>query len=409
VTSNQSSSGRRPAGLATRAVHAGERASSNDFSPTSTPIYPATTFLYDSMERLDDVLGGVEPGFAYTRHGNPTTRALEVAVASLEETEDALAFASGMAALHAAILGEVKSGAKIVAAREIYGATQALLTTIFETLGVETTFVDMLDPAAVQATVEAVKPRLVLVESISNPLLNVTALPAIVEIARANRATVICDNTFATPVLINPARFGVDVVVHSSTKYLGGHGDVTGGVVCTTAERVFELTEITKLVGGVPGPFEAWLALRGLKTLPLRIRHQSENAARIALWLDADPRVARVYYPGLSCNRAALAGFNAHHRGGMIAFELAEQSRAAAYRFLESLELFLPGTSLGDIYSLALYPPISTHRGLSDEERAEIGISDGLIRLSVGIEEVTDLIEDLDHALTVAVTSPASS
>lgn len=402
MTDSNSTSGVRSPGLATRAVHSGEHVSRQDLIPTASPIHPSTTFLHDDMRALDAVLGGEEPGFAYTRHGNPTTRALEVAVAALEETEDAIAFASGMAALHAAILAEVKTGTKIVAAREIYGATQALLTTIFETLGVETTFVDMLDLEAVESAIAALKPRVVLVETISNPLLKVTTLPAIAEIAHAHRATVICDNTFATPVLINPAKFGVDVVVHSTTKYLGGHGDVTGGIVCASAERVFELTEITKLVGGVPGPFESWLTLRGLKTLPLRVRQQSDNAARIALWLDIDPRVRRAHYPGLSCNRSALATFNSTHRGGMVSFELADNSRAAAFRFLEALELFLPGTSLGDVYSLALYPPISSHRGLSAEELAEIGISDGLIRLSVGIEEVDDLIADLDQALAAA-------
>jgi cystathionine beta-lyase/cystathionine gamma-synthase len=392
-------SGRKPRGFATRAVHAGERVKLPDVTPTVTPLYPATSFLYEEMETLDAVIGGEEEGYTYTRHGNPTTRALELAVAALEETEDAIAFSSGMAALHAAILNEVKTGSKIVAAREIYGATQSLLTTLFDTLGVETTFADLLDLEKAESAIESVKPHVVLFETISNPLLRVTDIPAIVEIAHVNRAKVVCDNTFATPVLVNPARFGVDTVVHSSTKYLGGHGDVTGGVIATDGERVLELTELTKLAGGIPGPFEAWLTLRGVKTLPLRIRQQSENAATIAEWLEEHPKVDCVYYPGFSCTEDAAAVFNSHLRGGMVSFELNEAGRDEVFRFLESLEVFLPGTTLGDVYSLALYPPISTHRILSSDERAAVGINDGLVRLSVGIEDVGDLIADLDQAI----------
>jgi len=276
-------------GFATRAVHAGERAARPAFVPTSTPIYGATSFLHESMDTLDAVLGGEDPGFAYTRYGNPTTRALEVAVAALEGTEDAIAFGSGMAALHAAILNEVKTGSKIVAATDLYGSTAQLLTTVFKSLGVETIFVNVLDLERLRSTVDETKPRIVLCETISNPLLHVADLAAIVEIAQSNESVVVCDNTFASPVMVNPARFGVDTVVHSSTKYLGGHGDVTGGIVATTSERGFELRELTKLVGGIPGPFESWLTLRGIKTLPLRVRQQSENAAEIVQFLCNHP------------------------------------------------------------------------------------------------------------------------
>lgn len=401
MTDAADQSGSSTRGFATRAVHAGERSPRPVFAPTSTPIYAATSYLYESMETLDAVLGGDEPGFAYTRYGNPTTRALEVAVAALEGTEDAVAFGSGMAALHAALLNEIKSGSRIVAATDLYGATAQLLTTIFKSLGVETVFVNVLDLDALQSTVEETKPRVVLCETISNPLLHVADLPAIVEIAHANRAVVVCDNTFASPALVNPARFGVDTIVHSTTKYLGGHGDVTGGIVATTAERAFELRELTKLVGGIPGPFESWLTLRGLKTLPLRVRQQSQNAAEIARFLCDHPHIDRVYWPGFA-SPLSSGIFNNELRGGMVAFEIGGAGRAEVFRFLEALQVFLPGTTLGDVYSLALYPPISSHRGMDQEDRLAMGISDGLVRLSVGIEDIQDLIADLDQALRSA-------
>ena len=272
-------------GFTTRAVHAGERPERPEFTPTVTPIYPSVSYLADDPETQDAVFGGEQQGYVYTRHGNPTTRALEVAVAALEETEDAVAFGSGMAALLAAILNEVQAGDRVVASRDLYGATQALLGNVFGTLGVRTTYVDILDLDAVERVLAEVRPRVLLFETISNPLVRVADIPALVEIARRNRVKTIVDNTFATPLLVNPARFGVDTVVHSTTKYLGGHGDATGGVVATTRDRALEIGELTKLTGAVLGPFEAWLTLRGVKTLSLRMQRQCENAAALAHWL----------------------------------------------------------------------------------------------------------------------------
>lgn len=384
------------AGLASRAVHAGERAGPLPCTPTGTPIYPSSSFFYDAATS-DAVFGGEQPGFVYTRHGNPTTRALETAIAALERTEDAVAFSSGMAALHAAILGDVKSGARVVAARALYGATAALLTNVFATLGVETTFVDVFDLAEVERVVQEVRPRVLLFETISNPLVRVADIPALVAIARSTRATVVVDNTFATPVLVNPARFGVDLVVHSTTKHLGGHGDVTGGAIATSSDRALELVEMAKLTGAIPGPFESWLTLRGMKTLPLRMRQQCHNAAEIARWLEGHPRIARVYYPGLCDDLPAI--FNDDLRGGVLAFEIAGADRAAVFRLLDALRLCQPATTLGDVYTLVLYPPMSTHRALSPAERAQAGICDGLVRLSAGIEDAEDIIADLDRAL----------
>ena len=386
-------------GFASRAVHAGERGPRPDFTPTATPIYPSSSFLYDDLATLDEVFGNERPGYVYTRHGNPTTRALETAVAALEETEDAIAFSSGMAALHAAILLNVQTGSRIVAAREIYGATAALLTNVFATLGVATTFVDALDLDAMRRAIAEIRPRVVFLETISNPLLRVTDIGAVAEMANAARATVVVDNTFASPLLVNPARLGADIVVHSSTKYLSGHGDVTGGVVASSADRVGELTELTKLTGAVPGPFESWLTLRGIKTLPLRMTAQCRNAAAVAAWLAADRRIARVYYPHDAAIGNAARNFNGELRGGMVAFEIAGAGRDEVCRFLEALRLCLPATTLGDVYTLMLSPPMTTHRGLTAEERAAVGIGDGLVRMSAGIEDAADIIADIDGAL----------
>jgi cystathionine beta-lyase/cystathionine gamma-synthase len=396
-------------GFASRAVHAGERPPRPDFTPTATPIYPASAYLYDETATLDAVFGNERPGYVYSRYGNPTTAALEAAVAALEGTEDAVAFASGMAAVHGAILALVQTGDRVLAARDVYGATYAVLNTIFSTLGVRTTFVDVLDLPALEATLAEVKPRLVTFETVSNPLLRVADLPAVVQLAHRHGAQVVVDNTFASPFLVNPARFGADLVVHSATKYLGGHGDVTGGVVATAAERGLELREQNKLTGAVLGPFESWLTLRGIKTLPLRMRRQCESAAAVAAWLRGHPAVARVNYPGLAELGPAAAMFNNELRGGMVSFDIAGAGKPEVFRFLEALRLCVPATTLGDVYSLVLYPAISSHRALTPEQRAAIGIGEGLVRLSVGIEDVEDIIADLDTALRAAVPQATTS
>jgi cystathionine beta-lyase/cystathionine gamma-synthase len=386
-------------GFTTRAVHSGERPARPAFTPTATPIYPSVSYLADDPETQDAIFGGEQAGYVYTRHGNPTVRALEVAIAALEETEDAIAYGSGMAALQAAVLYEVQAGDRIVAGRDLYGATAALLSQVFGTLGVRTTFVDVCDLDQVEQVLAEVKPRALLCETISNPLVRVADLPALVELAHRHRARVIVDNTFATPLLVNPARFGADTVVHSTTKYLGGHGDATGGVIASTRDRVLELGELSKLTGAVLGPFEAWVTLRGVKTLSLRMERQCRNAAALAAWLAQHPRITRVHYPGLSARGHAECIFNGELRGGIVAFEIAAAGQDEVFRFLRALRICLPVTTLGDVYTTVLYPPMSTHRTLSPEERAAAGITDGLVRLSAGIEDVDDLIEDVDQAL----------
>lgn len=387
----------------TQAVHAGERAPRPDFTPVSTPIYPSVGYLYESMEDLDGVFAGERPGYVYLRYGSPTVAALEAAVAMLEGVEAAVATASGMAAIHLALLAAgVGPGERVVAAQDVYGATYALLANLLRTQGVETRFVDVANLDAVRAAVREARPRLLLVETVSNPLLKVADLPALAEIAHEAGALLAVDSTFASPYLVQPLALGADYCIHSATKYLGGHGDVMGGVVVASAERCARMRELLKLTGGNLGPMEAWLVLRGLKTLPLRMRQHSANAMQVAEWLASRPEVARVHYPGLPTHpQHALAKrlFRAGLYGGMVSFELAGAGREEVFRFMEALRLCLPATTLGDVYSLVLYPAMSSHRAVPADERARIGIGDGLVRLSVGIEEAGDIIEDLGQAL----------
>jgi len=389
--------------LATRAVHAGTPPRSFGFTPTVTPVYHSATFRYKTMEQLDEVFGGTQSGYVYGRFGNPTTTALEEAIASLESAEGALAFASGMAAIHVALLASgARAGSTVVAAQDIYGATQALLKHVLGSQGVTTRFVDTGNLYKVEDACAELKPAALLVETISNPLLKLADLPALAEIAHKHEVAFLVDSTFATPYLVQPLTLGADMVIHSATKYLGGHGDVLAGVVASSAEWHNKLLSVLKLTGGNLGPEEAWLVLRGIRTLPLRMRQHCENAFAVARWLEQQPRVSRVIYPGLSTHpQHALADklFGDRGYGGMVAFELSSAKQADVFRFFDSLQLCLPATSLGDVETLLLYPAHSSHRSLSAEERAHLGISDGLVRISVGIEAIEDLLDDLTQAL----------
>jgi cystathionine beta-lyase/cystathionine gamma-synthase len=393
----------------TQAVHAGERSPRPDFTPVVTPIYKSVGYLYESMDQLDAVFGAEREGYVYPRFGTPTNAALERAVATLEGGEEAegnemaLSFASGMAAVHAALLATgLEAGQAVVSAHDVYGASYALLAKLFTALGIRVRFVDIADLPAVEQAIAEEKPQAVFCETISNPLLKVADVPALAELAHAHGAEMVVDSTFATPYLVRPLTLGVDYVVHSSTKYLGGHGDVLGGVVVTSAERRERLWELIKITGGNLGPDQAWLTLRGLKTLPLRMAQHCRNAAAVAAWLAEHPRIAKVNYPGLPSHpqhNVATRLFRDGCYGGMVSFEIAGADRTRVFRFMEALRLVLPATTLGDVYSLTLYPAHSSHRALSPQERAAIGIGEGLVRLSVGIEDVEDIIADLDQAL----------
>jgi cystathionine beta-lyase/cystathionine gamma-synthase len=400
----------------TRAVHAGERRparreegpeESRDGSlySISTPVYLSTTFPHENVEQTDRVLGGEEPGYSYARYGNPTVTAFEEAVAALEGSGSAFAFASGMAATHAALLAaELNEGATVLAAEQLFGSTATLLVQIFGASGVETRFVDACDLLAVEKKIEELSPRALLVETISNPLLKVADVPRLAELTRSAGSTLIVDATFCTPYLQRPLELGADIVIHSATKYLSGHGDLTAGVVVADAPYDAALDQIRKLVGGLMAPFEAWLALRGLKTLPLRMERQCKNAREVVSRLAAHPKVAQVNFPGLKSHpdhevaRRVLAD-----AGGLVSFELdtegADKGREAAFRFLNALELCVRAPSLGDIYTLAIHPATSSHRELSPSHRARLGVGENLIRVSLGIEHPDDIIEDIDQAL----------
>jgi cystathionine beta-lyase/cystathionine gamma-synthase len=290
----------------------------------------------------------------------------------------------------------------VVAAADVYGATYALLGKLFTELDVRVRFVDITDLDQVAQAVREERPIAMLCEIISNPLLKVADVPALAEMAHAADATLIVDNTFASPYLFQPLKHGADYVVHSATKYIGGHGDLMAGVVACSAERGRDLRERQKLLGANLGPQEAWLALRGLKTLPLRMRQHCANAHVVAEWLVTHPAVAHVNFPGLPDHpQHAIADrlFAGRGFGGMMSFDLKGAGQAEVFRFMEALKLVLPATTLGDVYSLTLYPAHSSHRQLAPEVRAAIGIGNGLVRLSVGIEDAQDIIADLRQAL----------
>ncbi len=390
----------------TRAVHAGERVPPADYTPVSTPIWPTVGYLYESMDDLDAVFAKTKPGQIYLRYTSPTTMAFEAALASLEGAEAAQAYTSGMAAVHAALLAAgAKAGSSVVAALDVYGATFTLLTDLFTTLGVNVRMVDATDLQAVETALKETKAVILLVETISNPLLKVADIPALARLSHQNGAVLLVDNTFASPYLFRPLEHGADYVIHSATKYLSGHGDVLAGVIATSQANKERLFDLNKLTGGTLGPFEAWLALRGLKTLPLRMRQQCQNALQVAGWLQKQPGIARVIYPGLADHpQHALADglFEGKGCGGVLSFEIAGADRAKAFRFMEALQLCLPATSLGDVYSLIVHPASSSHRTLTAVERARVGIPEGLVRLSTGIEDVEDILADLEQALAKA-------
>ena len=398
----------------TRAVHSGERRSGRcngredgEFFPISTPIYASTTFSHSDIETTDRVLGGDEPGYSYARYDNPTVRAFEEALGSLEGERAgtrALAFGSGMAAMHAALAAaELGPGATVLAAEQLYGSTATLLVQIFGSYDVEVRFVDSYDLGAVAKKVAQLSPRAVVIETISNPLLRVADVPAIAEITRESGAALVVDNTFGTPYLQRPLELGADIVVHSATKYLSGHGDLTAGAVVTVPPYEAAAEQVRKLVGGTLGTFEAWLAHRGLKTLALRMSRQCENSRRIAEYLSAHPKVAKVNHPALDGHPdAKVAGRVLADTGGLVSFELESEpagERETAFSFLNELELCVKAPSLGDIYTLAIHPATSSHRELSPSRRQRLGVKENLIRLSVGIEHPEDVIGDLDQAL----------
>ena len=372
--------------ITTKFVHSGERRAQPEAKPVATPIYASVTFTYDTMQEIEQVLASEKEGFVYTRYGNPTTAALEEAIRDVEEGATACAYATGMAAIHAALIAcDLKSGSTVLASQDLYGAITNLLNTIFLNFGVKTTFVDFCDLSAVREKAREIKPQLLIAETISNPLLKVCDIEACAEIAHENGARLIMDNTFATPFLRQPLKLGADMVVHSATKYLGGHADTMGGVVVSRDEMdSVALVSVMKLVGGVIGVWDAHQILRGLKTLPVRMERQCENARSLANYLNEHQAIARVHYPDL---------------GAIVSIELHDNTREAAFRFMDALKLCVRSTSLGDVFTSVLHPATASHRDLLPARRKEWGFVDGLIRISVGIEKIDDIIADIKHGL----------
>jgi cystathionine beta-lyase/cystathionine gamma-synthase len=390
--------------FSTRAVHAGERQPVGNYTPVVTPLHTSVGFTYESMEDLDGVFAGTHPGYVYPRYGSPTVAAFEAAVADLEAGQAAHAFASGMAAIHIALLAAgLRTGSVVIAALDVYGATYSLLQRLLAEQGIKTLWVDVADLDQVEAALARSGDDVVLLaETISNPLLKVADIPRLAELAHRHAGQFLVDNTFASPYLVNPLSHGADYVIHSATKYIAGHGDVMAGVVVTSKKNRDKLYELNKLVGSVLGPFEAWLAHRGLKTLSLRMRQQCANAVEIAAWLAQQPAIEVVHYPGLPGHpQHTLASqlFGEAGFGGMLSFEIREADQTRVFRFMEALRLCQPATTLGDIYTLVLHPATSSHRLLTAKERLRVGIADGLVRMSVGIEAPADLIADLEQAL----------
>ncbi|MEN6478079.1 MAG: PLP-dependent aspartate aminotransferase family protein [Anaerolineales bacterium] len=391
------------ANMQTVAVHAGARQAQPDYHPVVPPLYQSVAYYYDDMADLDAVFGGEADGYVYARYGSPTVTAFEEAVAALESAPAGVAFASGMAAMHAALLtAGVRSGSNVVCATDVYGATYALLARLLSDLGVQSTFVDVCNLDAVRMAIESCRPAAVVCETLSNPLLRVANIPALATMAHANGGQLVVDNTFATPYLCRPLSEGADLVVHSVTKYLAGHGDVLAGIVLSSTEQAHTMRENQKLLGANLAPEPAWLAHRGLRTFFLRVREQFTNAQLVAEWLARQPGIDRVHYPGLASHpqhELAARLFADRGFGGMMSFELRGADRVQVFRFMDALRMVLPATTLGDVFSLVLYPAHSSHRPMPPEMRAALGITDGLVRLSTGIEAPGDIIADLAQAL----------
>jgi cystathionine beta-lyase/cystathionine gamma-synthase len=373
-----------------------------DARPVSTPIYQTATYAFDDPEALADLIrAGKDAGFVYSRWHNPTRAALETIVADLEGGGKAISFASGMAAISTTIAALVERGDHVVASPMLYGGTFAVMNRILPRWGVDVT---MAPSHRAEDMVAAIRPetKVVYTETIGNPRVPVPDLEAVAA-ACAGGPRLVVDNTFASPYLCTPLTLGANVVVHSTTKYIGGHSDLTGGIAVGDPDTMDEIREMSIDLGGVAGPFDAWLALRGLQTLALRMERHSSNALALARMLEDHEKVSGVWYPGLPSHpdHAVANRLLPKGRSGMLAFEL-EGGLDAGRRFQESLDVAQVGASLGSTHTLVVHPPTVTHTQMSPEERAAQGITDGLVRVSVGIEDPEDLLDDFSRALEKA-------
>ena len=387
------------AGFATRAIHFGYEPQ-DEHGALTPPLHLSSTFAFETAEAGGEMFAGTRPGHFYTRVSNPTNELLERRLAALEGAEAGLAAASGMGAITAVMWTFLSPGDEVITDKTLYGCTFSFLRDGLARFGITVTHVDLTDP---RALVEAISPktRIVYFETPANPNMRLVDIAAISTIARAAGARTVVDNTYATPFLTRPIALGADIVVHSATKYLGGHGDLIGGLVAGSAEDMTQVrvVGIKDMTGAAMSPFNAFLILRGLKTLQIRVERHCRSAMEVARRLEAHPAVSVVHYPGLeSFPQHELAGRQMAGYGGMIAFEL-KGGMTAGVTMMNRLKLIRRAVSLGDAESLVEHPASMTHATYTPEERLAHGISDGLVRLSVGLEDVADILADLDNAL----------
>jgi len=365
----------------------------------NTPIYQTSTFAFDNVKDGAAKFAGEKEGYIYTRLGNPTQNALEEKMAAIEGAEAAIATASGMAAISSSVMAVAFAGDHILAHDCLYGCTHSLMEEILPRYGIEVTFADLSNLDNVEANIQD-NTKLIYLETPSNPTLNLVDIEEVSKIAHAAGAKVITDNTFMTPYLQNPLELGSDMVVHSATKYIGGHGDAIAGVIAGKEEMLADIRMTTlKDFGGIISPFNAWLLLRGLKTLPIRVEKHTQNAMEVAEFLEKQDKVEKVFYPGLESHpQHDLAKKQASGFGSMISFEL-KGGHNAGEKMMNNVNLATLAVSLGDVDTLIQHPASMTHAPVPREERLAAGITDGLVRISIGIEDVEDIIADLEGAL----------
>jgi len=392
-------------GFATLCIHGKKHLDKHEgdrpIRAVSTPIFQSSTFAFENAEHGAAVFRGEDASYVYTRLGNPTQSALETEMAYLERGEAALALASGMAAATTAVLTCCRVGDHVVAGDTLYGGTHQLFTQTLPRMGIAVTEVPADDPANFAAAITE-RTRLIYLESPANPTLVLTDIAAVAEIARAHGIPVLVDNTFCTPYLQNPLELGADIVLHSATKYIGGHGDTVAGILVGRADWITEARmEVLRDVGGCISPFNAWLLLRGLKTLPVRMDRHMANAMEVAQFLSYHPKVEHVIYPGLKTHpQHALAARQQRGFGGMISF-MVKGGRESGRTVMDNVKLCTLAVSLGDVDTLIEHPATMTHSTYSEDELRKVGIDPGMVRLSVGLENVEDIIADLRQALTL--------
>jgi cystathionine beta-lyase/cystathionine gamma-synthase len=392
----------RRRGFNTRAIRASTRPPRVDQRPTSVPIYQSVTFSAEDAEELGAVTTGALPGYSYARIDNPTDTALAEAIAELEGGKAGYVLSSGMAAIHAALVSLVRAGDRIVSTKAVYGSTRSLLLNVLGPFGVRTEFVDATDLGAVERALSAEPTAVLYAETISNPTIVVVDHAALAELAHRHGARYVVDNTFASPYVCRPLELGADLVVESATKYLGGHSDVLAGTVAGPADLIREVRRVQIDTGATLAPFAAFLVLRGIATLGLRLERHAASATALATWLERQDGVTRVHYPSLASHpQHELAARQFNGSSGMFAFELAGGAPAAR-AFVDALSVPERTASLGSIHTMVVHPPSTTHRQLDEAGLAAAGIVSGLLRCSVGLEDVEDLEADFAVALEAA-------